>query len=157
MQVVLYKNSSPPNVVSKKLSGSHNIDATFFRENYLDVMNPTITAKLSSSVADLVKYNYVYISDLKRYYFIDSISAEAGLAIIKCRVDVLMSFKDDIYASKQYVNRQQSTNTSPYLLDDLMPIQSKHNYLVKPFGNNVDDRSCGRVILATTGKGGTIV
>jgi hypothetical protein len=158
MNVTLGRITEPPNQVEKtmKKTPQHTYSATFFRDECLDVRNPVIQIK-TSDFTNIVKYNYCYIEDLKRYYYIDDISAENGIAIIKCRVDVLNSFKEDILNSIQYVLRQENINASPYLQDNLLPIRSDHNYIFEPFGDNVDDRTCGRMILATAGKGGTVI
>ena len=167
MDVILYKNISPPNTVNKKNQNNKFIqnesqgnkieNVRFFENGALDILNPTLLINFSTEVSDIVQYNYVKIPKFDRYYYIDKISTEGGLFRIECKVDVLMSHKADILASEQYVTRQQNKNNSPYLMDDLLPIRSDHNYFAKPFGRNVDDRTCGRIILATTGKGGTIV
>jgi hypothetical protein len=157
MKVQFYKNSSTSNTLDKSISGNKQIDATFNRDDHLDVMNPIIIFKMTSDVKDIIKYNYCYIPDLKRYYYIDKISTEGGLVKMECRVDVLMSFRQDIKASKQYVIRSQKRNPSPYLEDNMLPIKSKHNYKSIAFGDEVDNKICGYVILATAGDGGTVV
>jgi hypothetical protein len=164
MHINLYKNSAPPNKVDKTSNLSNdsgNINVRFTRPDSFDILNPTVIISLSdvsgfdNSLSDIKKYNYMYVSEVSRYYFIDSISTENGLVKITGRCDVLMSHKKDIYASKQYILRQESKNNSPYLDDNMLPISSKHNYKGDVFGDYVSDVTCGRVILATTGKGGT--
>ena len=156
MHVSLYTNQSPPNKVKKKLLNEKEFTGVIFKEkDSLDILNPSILVKITDEVSDVSKYNYMFINKFKRYYFIDSISAEGGLWRINGRVDVLMSHKKDILASKQYIIRQETNNNSPYLDDNMMPISSQHNYVGKKFGRKVADVTCGRVILATTGKGGT--
>lgn len=158
MKVTLYWNKSTYNTLDKTLAGAKSFsNVKFFKPDFLDVSKPEILLQITDSVSDFVKYNYCYIPDLKRYYYIDNISTEGGLVKISCRTDVLMSFKSDIKKSKQYVIRSQSKNPSPYLEDNLLPIKSKHNYISKSFGEYVDDTECGYVILATSGDGGTVV
>jgi hypothetical protein len=163
MNVKLYKNSAPPNKVDKSSNLSREMtieNVRFTSDGSIDILNPEVIISLSSGgnpsdIDSYVIYNYLYIPKFNRYYFIDNITTESGLVIYHCRVDSLMSHKSDILNSTQYVLRQQSKNNSPYLVDNLMPIRADHGYICKPFGNYVDDRSCGRVIMATTGKGGT--
>ena len=160
MQVILYKNSAPPNKVNKSANLSNSKDfhnCIFTQKNALDILHPSVLLDMNIDIGDVRKYNYMYIPKFSRYYFIDSISAEGGLIRIDGRCDVLMSHKTDILKSKQYILRQEKKNNSPYLDYNMLPIRSDHNYIAKPFGHYVDDRTCGRVILATTGKGGTIV
>lgn len=160
MHVKLYKNTAPPNKVDKSsnLSNTKEVEGVrFIEKNTLSILNPSVLLDIANDAEDIAKYNYMSIPKFNRYYFIDSMSAEGGLIRIDGRCDVLMSHKDDIYASKQYIMRQETYNNSPYLDDNMLPIRSDHAYVAKPFGSNVDDRSCGRVIMATTGKGGTVI
>ena len=160
MQVILYKNSAPPNKVNKSNNLSNNTDfhnCIFTQKNALDILHPSILLDMNIDIGDVRKYNYMYIPKFSRYYFIDSISAEGGLIRIDGRCDVLMSHKTDILKSKQYILRQEKNNNSPYLDDNMLPISSKHNYKGDVFGRKVADVTCGRVILATTGNGGTII
>jgi len=166
MHIKLYKNSAPPNKVDKTSNlsnNSGNIIVRFTRPDSFDILNPTVLISLSdvsgfeNSLSDIKKYNYMYVSEVARYYFIDTITTENGLVKITGRCDVLMSHKKDILASKQYILRQEKNNNSPYLDDNMLPISSKHNYKGEVFGRKVADVTCGRVILATTGNGGTII
>ena len=160
MDVLLYKNSAPPNKVDKSNNLSKKLkieNVRFIEKGALSVLNPSVLVNITTEISDISKYNYMQIPKFDRYYYIDSIETEGGLIRINGRCDVLMSHKADILASKQYILRQEKYNNSPYLDDNMLPIRSDHNYVAKPFGSNVDDRTCGRVILATTGKGGTVV
>ena len=166
MHINLYKNSAPPNKVDKTSNlsnNSGNIVVRFTRTESFDILNPTVIISLSdvlgfeNSLSDIKKYNYMYVSEVARYYFIDTISTENGLVKITGRCDVLMSHRKDILASKQYILRQETHNNSPYLEDGMLPISSKHNYKGVTFGRKVADITCGRVILATAGNGGTII
>lgn len=166
MHINLYKNSAPPNKVDKTSNlskKSENIIVRFTRPDSFDILNPTVIISLSdisgveNSLSDIKKYNYMYVSEVSRYYFIDTITTENGLVKITGRCDVLMSHKKDILASKQYILRQEKNNNSPYLDDNMLPISSKHNYKGDVFGRKVADVTCGRVILATTGNGGTVI
>lgn len=160
MNIELYKNSAPPNKVNKSgnLSNKTVIEAVrFIEKNSLHILNPSVLIQLTDEVRDASKYNYLYIPKFSRYYFIDSISTEGGLIRIDGRCDVLMSHKSDILKSKQYILRQEKNNNSPYLDDNMLPISSKHNYKGEVFGRKVADVTCGRVILATTGNGGTVI
>lgn len=157
MKVELYKNKSTYNTLDKSLENKTTFNATFIKNDFLDVTRPTILIQYTSNISDIVKFNYCHIPDLKRYYYIENISTQGGLIKIECRVDVLMSFKSDIKASKQYIIRSQKRNPSPYLEDNMLPIKSKHSYVSVAFGNEIDNKNCGYVILATAGDGGTLV
>ena len=61
-------------------------------------------------------YNYCYIPNLRRYYFITDWYYDGGLWIAVCAVDVLASFKTEIGNSRQYVERSYS-NYNPSIID----------------------------------------
>lgn len=160
MNIILYKNSASDNKVDKSNNLSKELvieNVRFLDSGDLSVLTPSVLLNISSEISDIMIYNYMKIPKLNRFYFIDKISTSGGLIRIDGRCDVLYSHKDDILASKQYIIRQENKNNSPYLDDNMLPIRSDHNYIAKPFGDDVDDRTCGRIILATTGKGGTVI
>ena len=159
MNIKLYKCKSPFNKVNKTNDLSLETifeSVIFFEEDTLSIINPSILLKISNDCEDMAKYNYCYIPKFNRYYWIDNMTAENGLVRINCSCDVLMSFKTDIYASTQYVLRSQ-LKRSPYLVDNQIPIRSDKAYVQTVFGDNVDKKDCGRIILETTGKGGRVV
>ena len=158
MDIILYKNSAPPNKVNKKgnISNEKKIEnVRFIENNKLDIINPSVLISGFNDVSDLKKYNYMKIPKFNRFYYVDSISTEGGLVRIDGRCDVLYSHMEDILNSKQYILRQETYNNSPYLDDGMLPISSTHCYKGIAFGRKVADVTCGRIILATTGKGGT--
>ena len=63
------------------------------------------------------KYNYCYIVELKRYYYIEKIvAAPNGIMQLTMKVDVLMSYINDIKASKGLITKQRNYN--PYYGDN---------------------------------------
>lgn len=55
-----------------------------------------------------IGFNYAYISEWGRYYFINDITYSLGVWVLDLRVDVLASFRSDIRSSEQYVLRSAS-------------------------------------------------
>lgn len=69
------------------------------------ILYPIIQIAEDSSIID---YNYCYISEFKRYYFVtDIVSTRNGLWEISLSVDVLMSFKTDILKQTCIVSRNE--------------------------------------------------
>jgi hypothetical protein len=167
MDIILYTNVSPPNTVNKKNKNGQKIsdknqgtlveNVRFIEDGSLDMLNPSLLLQLTNDIEDVVKYNYVKIPKYDRFYYIDKVSTEGGLIRLDCRVDVLMSHKKDILRSSQYVLRQEKKYHNGYLYDELLPITSQHNYKFITFGDDVDNRSNARIILATTGQGGRVI
>ena len=61
-------------------------------------------------------YNYAYISQFSRYYFIDDYYTENGFWFAQMTVDVLASFKTAIGTSTQYIERAANKQNA-YALD----------------------------------------
>lgn len=160
MNIRLYNISDNPNKVAKSADKNGGVvveNVRFLDDNSLNVLTPTLLLNINIDLSECIKYNYVYIPKTARFYYITNISTRGGLVYIETRVDVLKSFQSDIERSKQYILRQEEKYKNPYLLDNLLPVTSEHNYLAKPFGAYVDDRTCGRVILETAGTGGRVI
>lgn len=102
----------------------------------MSVQTPTISLQLDS-FTDVINFNYIYIPELRRYYYVEnSTIREDGFVQIQCRVDVLKSFKADILASTQYIERQEN-KCSYQLPDNLYNIKSNRNLTIKNFGDEI--------------------
>lgn len=157
----LYNNSSPPNKINKSLSKELEVRGSFKEDDSWSLNNPSILLNIGLVADDINIYNYCYLPSTHRYYFITSVTTEGALTRIECRTDVLMSFKKDILASTQYISRSEYIPTSDqknkrYLVDNLLPMDSRNSYDIKVFGETVDDRDCIHLILETAGRGGAI-
>lgn len=95
MTITLYKVSCAPNTVDKTEFLSDEYSLTQCRPNEpCDILSPSIVL---SYVTNLETYNYVYIPEFHRYYFITGISLLSGKrAVISCAVDVLHTYHADI-------------------------------------------------------------
>ena len=121
----------------------------------MSIHTPTITLQLDS-FTDVINFNYIYIEELRRYYYVvDSTIQADGFVQLQCRVDVLNSFKTDILASTQYVERQQN-KCSYQVPDDGYIIKSNRNMTIKNFGNQIIVPN-DYFILTTFGKRGEII
>ena len=121
----------------------------------MNIQSPTISLQLDG-FTDIVNFNYIEIPELRRFYYVESSTIqEDGFVQIQCRVDVLKSFKADILASTQYVERQEN-KCSYQVPDNGYTIKSNRNLTIKNFGNTIivpnDD-----FILTTFGKKGDII
>ena len=116
----------------------------------MSIQTPTILLQLNS-FTDVINFNYIQIPELRRYYYVvETTIKEDGYVQIKCRVDVLKSFKNDILASTQYIDRQQNKCTYQ-LPDDMYNIKSNRNLTIKNFGNVIIEPNAN-FILQTSGK-----
>ena len=69
-------------------------------------------------------YNYVYISDFSRYYFVDDIVYDGARIYYHCSVDVLATYKSTIGNSTQYVLRAAHTYNE-YVIDQYYPVTTR--------------------------------
>lgn len=117
MEIVLYKTNSDKRVLNKSLT----IVETVSNVNLLDncsIINPTFVL----SNADWRDANYIYCGDFNRYYFVNDVELRNGqLLYIRCTVDVLMSFKQDILNADCIINR--ASDNFNVLIDDSVQLK----------------------------------
>lgn len=113
MEIILYENISEYNKLSKTL-----LNETLIRGNMVNettITNPTIIIEAST----LANYNYLYIPELRRYYFINEITnIRTNLWRVNCSVDVLMSFKNEILNLNVIIDKQATQGNANYYFDD---------------------------------------
>ena len=75
------------------------------------IMKPVLIFRLGdqTSYENIAKYNYCYIQEFRRYYFITNWTYANAHIIASCEVDVLGTYKSAIQASTQYVLRSTSS------------------------------------------------
>ena len=93
MDIDLYTTDSAKNVLNKKLTKVKTIDGTILE--YDQNVNNLRISLYSSDI-----FNYVYIPDFKRYYFVNDVSiSENGIKIYDLACDLLMTFADIVKQS----------------------------------------------------------
>lgn len=80
-------------------------------------------------------FNYAYIPDFSRYYWITDIKYVLGLWEFSLSVDVLASWKTDIGSMTTYILRSAS-NYDRYLPDNLYPIKSGATFSTQQNSSN---------------------
>lgn len=144
MEVILYKNSSENNVIGKSLAQIKSVEANL--KNDVSIINPTFILYYTDNI---LQSNYCFIPKFNRYYFIDEIIPITGdRNIIKCRVDVLESFKDDIKSLTAIINKQE-TIADKFIDDGSWIVENKDFLQSYNFSNGFNDS--GEFILITAG------
>lgn len=91
MVIELYVTGSEKNAIRKVLQ--NNISLSGSLRNESSIINPVFTIEYINPS----QYNYCFIPEFNRYYFITDItSVRTNLWRINCSVDVLMSFQSQI-------------------------------------------------------------
>ena len=117
MNITLYKTKSANNVINKKLESEKNLGNNCVLADNTSVTSPTVIIGGISSLDSISNYNYAYIAQCHRYYYINDIIALSGGRVkLVLTVDVLMSYKTDILNSTQLVTRQKNKGKM-YLAD----------------------------------------
>lgn len=114
-QIKVYNFNKKPNSTARPASA----DGTVFNcsmKTISSILTPIVEVSGMSNFIPL--YNYAYISEFKRYYFIEDIRYEIGVWLISMRCDVLASFRTDILNSTQYVLRS-TTDYDTTIADSL--------------------------------------
>lgn len=152
----LYKNSSADNVVDKSIKLLHEFEEVIFKEESSFFFPVIIIGGIKNDafidLESIAKCNYFSLPKFDRYYYITDIIMKKGQCIeIHGKVDVLMSFKDDIMSSSQYTQLivRQEVKKNNYLVDSEMPLSTKKQIIEHEFGDTLTDS--GYYILATVG------
>lgn len=151
MEIKLYKNLSENNVIGKNLTQIKSVEANL--KSDVSVINPTLVLNYTANILDS---NYCFIPKFNRYYFIDEIVPITGdRCIVKCRVDVLESFKEDIKSLTVILDKSQSIyKSNKYLDDGSFIVENKDFNTIYNFSNGFNDE--GTFILICAGGGGSL-
>ena len=113
MDINLYYNSSDNRCITKELTDKKTISGTLRDET--SIINPIIIINNKTPI----RYNYAYIPEFKRYYYINNIeSVRNNIWKLYLQVDPLMSFKGDILALKVVVEKQSLLENGDEYIDD---------------------------------------
>lgn len=144
MNLILYNNRSPKNKIGKTLTNPYNLTGTL-----RDKTSTTSLQILIESV-DLNPYNYIYISEFNRYYFIiDIISVRTGLWLVNASIDVLESFKSEILSLNVILETTESTGAKEYKTGGCWDVLVKEKTDIISFSNGL--LNTGEFILITAG------
>lgn len=145
MKFTLYQTKSEVNEVNKSLSNPLELSGTL-RES-TDAVNPVIMIEAINPT----KYNYAYIPEFGRYYFIQEFeSVRTGLWRVKMHVDVLKTYAAEIKNTFAIINKQAvKSNGDVYLNDGSFVLTSKSFSTILNFSNGFNDN--GEFILITAG------
>lgn len=150
MTIKLYKYNGDSRKVNKELNSVQTIS----NANIISAMNiidPVIILEMDMTFDAIRSFNYLYITELKRYYYVNNIEIlENGFLKISCHVDVLKTYATDILNSTQYIKRQEN-KCSVQLADSEYSIKANRNLTIKNFGNKIIQPN-NDFILTTFGK-----
>ena len=103
LSVTLYNSSSPVEKIGKTLTAGGTYGCSL--KDTTSILNPVLIIRTSDPVYN---YNYLYIQEFGRYYFINDIkSVNNNVWEISAHVDVLETYKTAILANNAVIRRQE--------------------------------------------------
>lgn len=104
MKIVFYKCTSEYNRINKILVEPLEVEGKM--RNEVNIINPTIELTTNP-----LGYNYCYIPELNRYYFINSITIKyTGYYIVSLALDPLYTYKDELLQTVVIVSQVETGN-----------------------------------------------
>lgn len=144
MDITLCVNNSEKNKLGKSLSNLNVFSGSLKDET--SVTNPVVLMELENPTG----FNYAYIPEFGRYYFIDDIvSVRARLWKISMKVDVLESFKNNILGASVILSDSTETGKELYLSGKVWKSKVKELTDIIQFPSGLSDN--GHFILITAG------
>lgn len=146
MTITTYVNDSEEHVLDKSITKvSENISVVL--KDDTNVITPTII--ISNSISH--HFNYIYISEFDRYYYVKNMTYSQQRYYVECSVDVLMSFNSDIKDLEIIANRS-SSDYNVYQKDDSIPFENRSIISTQPFPSGFIGDT---LILGVNGGGAT--
>lgn len=143
--ISLFKTASENNRVVKVLTDEKQLTGEL--RNQTSVLNPSIRIESADNIST---YNYAYISEFGRYYYIiDIVSVRTNCWVVSLRCDVLMSYKDEILGLNVILDNTQETGLSNYLASPNWVNLVKTKTDIKSFPSGLSEQ--GEFILITAG------
>lgn len=143
--ISLFKTASENNRVVKTLTDEKQLSGEL--RNQTSVLNPSIRIESADNIST---YNYAYISEFGRYYYItDIVSVRTNCWVVSLRCDVLMSYKDEIQGLNVILDNTQETGLSNYLSSPNWVNLVKTKTDIKVFPSGLSEQ--GEFILITAG------
>lgn len=134
MNITLYSNSSDNNVVTKTISQVASLTGSLRNES--GIMSPSILIQGTYPTA-----NYCYISDWGRYYFIEEIiSVRNNVSEIRCRIDTLMTYAQQIRGLTAIIKKQEN-DYNLYINDGSFMTYANDKVFTKGFSGSFDSDS----------------
>lgn len=128
MKITFYKQYAEPYRVDKDefLSAVVAIDNVFMTSSS-SLINPSF---ILSTKQDVYNSNYLFCDFTNMYYYINEVIALTGGRIqLNCHVDVLYTFKNEIYNSPAWVLKSGFTDDNSKLMHNDFPFQQNYKIL----------------------------
>ena len=141
MTVIFYKYNDIKNKINKTLENGLTINDVIIQNDF----NITDFELLIKNTNFNSEYNYCYIQDLGRYYFIDSVECLNGTIYkIRLLVDVLKSFSTQIENINAIITKSENPE------NNFVNCEVSENYISEVIPLNDNFNHNGNLILVTS-------
>lgn len=141
MTVIFYKYNDIKNKINKTLSGGLTVNDVVIQNDF-DITVFDLLIKNSDFNSE---YNYCYIQDLGRYYFIESVEKMNGTIYkIRLTVDVLKSFSTQIENINAIITKSENPD------DNFVDCEKSENYTSEVINMTDNFNHNGNLILVTS-------
>lgn len=149
MIVHIYKCSDSRNTLNKTLTDEKEITANANRD--VDIINPVM---MLVTVENIAEYNYIYIPEFQRYYFIESMKVNrTGIYEVNLHEDVLFTYRDKIKECKGLIT-VSNKNVDGYYNNLSIPIDVRPNTKKFTFPNSFPSETTN-VLVVVNDRGKT--
>lgn len=101
-----YKTTSPKNAINKVLTDE--VEKDLFLKDDVNILRPDFNITIFDGI---FTYNYAYVPDFSRYYFIDDIVIlTVKIVQVRLKVDVLETWKSDILTANCHITKDNNSN-----------------------------------------------
>ena len=144
MEIILYNNKSPKNKIGKTLTNPNTITGSLRGETSIS------NIQMLLNIVDLNPYNYMYVADFGKYYFITNIiSVRTGLWLVTASIDVLESYTSEILSLDVILSTTESTGSKQYKMGPCWDVLVKDKTDIISFSDGL--LTTGEFILITAG------
>lgn len=103
MNIVFYKLADKPNKINKTLTNGLALTVNMRKTTDLN----SLAMKIENNGFDISLYDYAYIQDLNRYYFMDDLTElGGGLWEFRLNIDYLKTYAAEILAANGVIMRE---------------------------------------------------
>ena len=145
MVIKLYKTTSDPKTVNKVLTDELIVSGTF--RDSVNQVDPVIEIQGDTTAHMLEGYNYMYIEDYARYYFITITNDSYDLNTVTGHCDILSSARLWLLQRTATITRNEKLYNA-YLADPNFETYAYKNIVTKAFPTALTGDS---IILMTVG------
>lgn len=141
MTVIFYKYNDIKNKINKTLENGLTVNDVVIQNDF-DITDFELLIKNNNFTSE---YNYCYIQDLERYYFIESVEKMNGsIYKIRLTVDVLKSFSTQIENIQAIITKSENPD------DNFVDCEKSENYISEVMDLTDNFNHNGNLILVTS-------